>query len=172
MAVEDDHSEPQQLEAREPSVEHLVELCRNLNSEGAQYIVIGGFAMRAAGYDRRTMGIDLLVDVDPDNERRVIDAVARLPDGAAREIEPGEIAQYVVVRVADEIGVDLMQSASGIAYAEAAKEVVTYDVDGVVIPFASPRLLWRMKASTGRDKDAPDLHFLRLLFERGGAPIE
>lgn len=29
------------------------------------------------------------------------------------------------------------------------------------IPFASPRLLWRMKVNTHREKDAPDLLFLR-----------
>jgi hypothetical protein len=29
--------------------------------------VIGGFAIRAAGYDRRTMDIDLLIDLSPDN---------------------------------------------------------------------------------------------------------
>ena len=43
------------LESREPSVEDLVRLCEHLNSEGARYLVIGRFAMRAAGYDRHTL---------------------------------------------------------------------------------------------------------------------
>jgi hypothetical protein len=63
--------------------------------------------------------------------------------------------------VADEIVVDLMKSASGIEFAEAVKDVVTRDVQGVPIPFASPRLLWRMKKNTHREKDAADLIFLR-----------
>ena len=42
------------------------------------------------------------------------------------------------------------------------------EVDGVAIPFASPRLLWRMKASTHRDKDAVDLVFLREWFAARG----
>jgi hypothetical protein len=67
----------------------------------------------------------------------------------------------VVVRVADEIVVDLMHSASGIDYASAVEYVVVHTVDGVPIPFASPSLLWRMKRSTHRDKDVPDLYFLR-----------
>jgi hypothetical protein len=41
-------------------------------------------------------------------------------------------------------------------------------VDGVPIPFASPRLLWRMKAVTHREKDAPDLLFLRQWFTQHG----
>jgi hypothetical protein len=47
----------------------------------------------------------------------------------------------------------------------------TRDVDGVLIPFASPRLLWRMKSVTGREKDAADLIFLRQWFAaRGDTP--
>lgn len=167
------HDHPsEELEAREPTVEDLVDLCRRLNDAGARYLVIGGFAIRAAGYDRRTMDIDLLVETTRENEARVLSAVSELPDHAARELQPGEIAQYVVVRVADEIVVDLMRSAAGIEYAEAARDAVEYDVDGVTIPFASPRLLWRMKRNTGRDKDAGDLHFLRLVLERAGEPPE
>jgi hypothetical protein len=64
-----------------------------------------------------------------------------------------------------------MRSAGGIEYDEAAADAVVHNVDGVPIPFASPRLLWRMKAVTGRAKDAPDLAFLRQWFtERGEEP--
>ena len=71
----------------------------------------------------------------------------------------------------DEILVDLMVSAGGINYFEAAKDVVVREVDGVPIPFASPRLLWRMKVVTHREKDAGDLVFLRHWFaERGEQP--
>jgi hypothetical protein len=170
MAVGDAHPPAPEtdLESREPTVEDLVVLCSELNARGARYLVVGGFAMRAAGYDRRTMDIDLLVDATVQNEERVIDALAQLPDHAARELEAGEIGRYGLVRVADEIVVDLMRSASGIAYDEAAAEVVVHEVDGVPIPFASPRLLWRMKRETLRDKDLPDVRFLQELLERGG----
>jgi hypothetical protein len=45
---------------------------------------------------------------------------------------------------------------------------VEREVQGVKIPFASPRLLWRMKAVTHRDKDAGDLFFLREWFAKQG----
>ena len=124
----DDHA-PDQLESREPSVEDLVELCRWLNDAGAKYVVVGGFAVRAA---------------------------------------PGEVQAYAVVRVADEIVIDLMSSASGIAYREASADVAMHDLEGVSIPFASPRLLYRMKSGSMRDKDAPDVHFLRTLLRARG----
>jgi hypothetical protein len=39
--------------------------------------------------------------------------------------------------------------------------VVIRGIQGVPIPFASPRLLWRMKRKTYREKDLADLIFLR-----------
>ena len=100
-------------------------------------------------------------------------ALEVLPDRAVRELKPGEVEQYNVVRVADEIVVDLMHSGCGIRYAEAAADIVVREVQGVPIPFASPRLLWRMKVHTHREKDRPDLLFLREYFAaRGETPPE
>jgi len=157
-----------ELESREPTVEDLRDLCRELNQRGAKYVVVGGFAMRAANYNRRTMDVDLLVAADLENEARLFSALSTLPDHAARELQPGELQQYNVIRVADEILVDLMRSAGGIDYAQAASQVVTRELDGVPIPFASPRLLWRMKAITHRAKDAGDLVFLAQWFREQG----
>ena len=171
MAVEGERPADPDLASRDPTLEDLRDLCRELNQRGARYVVIGGFAIRAAGYNRRTVDVDLLVADDRDNEARVFAALATLPDNAVRDLQPGELQQYNVIRVADEILVDLMRTAGGIDHAEAARDVVMHDVDGVPVPFASPRLLWRMKVVTHREKDAGDLVFLRYWFaERGEEP--
>ena len=114
------------------------------------------------------MDIDLMLDASLENEARVFKALESLPDKAVRELQPGEMTRFNVVRVGDEVIVDLMRSACGIEYAEAAKEIVYHEIQGVRIPFASPRLLWRMKKPTNRVKDAPDLYFLLQLFEAEG----
>lgn len=159
------------LESRPPVQADLAGLCRELNQRGAKYVVVGGFAIIAAGYPRLTTDVDLMVAVDAENEAKVFAALATLPDNAVRELQPGELQQYNVIRIGDEILVDLMRSAGGIDYAEAAKDVVVHEIDGVPIPFASPRLLWRMKVVTHRQKDALDLVFLRRWFaERGEEP--
>ena len=158
-------------ECRPPKQEDLAALCRELNRRGGKYVVVGGFAIIAAGFPRLTTDLDLIVAADAENEAKVFAALATLPDNAVRELQPGELRLYSVIRVADEILVDLMRSAGGIEYAEAAKDVVVREVGGVPIPFASPRLLWRMKAATHREKDALDLLFLRQWFaERGEEP--
>jgi hypothetical protein len=173
MDAENADKSPEELEPREPSSEDLAELCRELNALGASYVVVGGFAVINAGYPRRTVDVDVLMAVDLENEARVYKALEILPDKAVLELKPGEVSEYNVVRVADEIVVDLMKSAAGIDYFEAAKDVVIREVQGVPIPFASPRLLWRMKFPIQREKDMGDLVFLREYFKaRGEEPPE
>ena len=173
--MDDQNAGPEQsaenLISRPPTQADLVALCRELNQRGAKYVVVGGLAIIAAGLPRVTTDVDLMVAADLENEAKVFSALSTLPANAVRELQPGELQQYNVIRVGDEILVDLMRSAGGIDYAEAAKHVVVREVDGVPIPFASPQLLWRMKAVTHRAKDAGDLVFLRQWFaERGEQP--
>lgn len=83
MVDQDDGQAPQ---ARPPSVEDLIDLCRRLNQEGTRYIVIGGMAVIQAGFVRATEDIDLLVDTAPDNIACVRRALMALPDQAIREM--------------------------------------------------------------------------------------
>lgn len=161
--MDDAHDEPQEgeLASRAPTEDDLVSMCRLLNASGARYMIVGGFAIMYAGYGRTTGDVDLLLDTSAENEAKVYRCLESLPDKAILHLQPGEIEKYTVVRVADEIVIDLMKSASGIDYDEASKDVVNREIQGVPIPFASPRLLWRMKRKTYREKDLADLIFLR-----------
>lgn len=174
MAMEDADPEDDALnreECRDPTLQDLVNLCRELNARGARYVVVGGFAIIQAGYNRHTSDIDLLVDPSPENELALIAALGTLPDNAIAELQPGEIAREVVVRVADEFMVDLMRSACGVTYAEARRDAVVREIDGVALPLASVAALWRMK-QTVRDKDIADRLFLRQKMEAEGIPLD
>lgn len=155
-------NDDQEQESRPPTVEDLVRLCRELNARGAEYLVIGGMAMINAGFVRTTEDIDLLIEGSASNQARVRQALSVLPDNAVRELTEDDLDRYTVVRVADEIVVDLMKSACGIDYHAARMGIVPMNVDDVRIPFAGPELLWKMK-QTLREKDRQDLLFLRML---------
>jgi predicted nucleotidyltransferase len=157
--VDDTHDGPY---AREPQVEDLVRICRALNDAGARYILIGGFAVIAHGGARTTKDIDLLVDASPDNVKRVKEALRILEDRAIDQVDDTDIARYTVVRVADEIVVDLMALACGINYTDAAKDARSLTIDGVTIPVASPATLIRTK-NTVRPSDAADRRYLEEL---------
>lgn len=51
-------------------------ILRGLNREGARYIVIGGIAMQAHGIERATSDVDIWVEADADNARRVTKVLA------------------------------------------------------------------------------------------------
>jgi hypothetical protein len=160
--------EEDELIPRLPGRADLVALCRRLNELGARYVVVGGFAIIASGFGRTTGDVDILMDTCAENEGRVFKALEMLPDKAVLQLDAGDVSKYNVVRVADEIVIDLMAAACGVTYEEAAGEILVREIDGTSIPFASPRLLWRMKAPTHREKDAQDLAFLREYFRQRG----
>ncbi len=161
-----DPQDAQPTESRPPTLTDLLLLCRSLNAQGARYLVIGGFAVNQQGFTRATMDIDLLVDGARENQVKVKKSLEVLPDKAVRELGDSDLQDYVVVRVADEVVVDLMTTACGITYAEAAQDAEIVTIDDVPIPFASAKTLLRTK-QTYRDKDEIDRLFLqRLLAER------
>lgn len=145
--------------ARAPEPDDVIRICRALNESGARYLLIGGFAVIAHGAGRFTKDIDLLVDDAPQNVARVKRALSVLADNAAAEVVDDDVQRHVVVRVADEVVVDLMGRACGLSYAEAATDAETLERDGVSIPVASPSTLIRTK-DTQRPQDAIDRAFL------------
>jgi hypothetical protein len=145
--------------ARSPEDDDLVRLCAALNAEAARYLIVGGMAMNQHGMLRATADIDLLLESSRENQERVLKALEILPDKAVREVKENDLDDYTVVRVADEIVVDLMLAACGVTYDDAASEIEIRELRGVAIPFASATLLLRTK-QTLRDKDIPDRIFL------------
>ncbi len=152
--------------SREPTIEDLVELCRNFNKHKVKYVVIGGFAVIHYGYVRGTMDIDILVDASVENIKKIKKALLYLPDKAVKEMRDDDLDVYNVVRVADEIIVDLLKQVGTIDYKEASKHIEYKEVDGVKIPYIGLELLLKTKM-TYRAKDKDDrLHLEHILKER------
>ena len=145
--------------ARAPRLEDLVRICRSLNAAGARYLLIGGFAVIAHGGLRTTKDIDFLVDDAPENVARVRIGLEILADKAVRDVADSDVREFTVVRVADEVVVDLMGRACGIAYEEAARDAERIEIEGIEIPVVSKRTLIRTK-DTIRPTDAADRRFL------------
>lgn len=147
---------------RVPTDADLVSLARELNRLGVADVVVGGFAINRLGFVRATEDIDLLVSRDLANQALVKQALQILPDRVILELGDEDIAQWVVVRVNDDITVDLMTEACGVRYEDAAGGIETEVIDGVPIPFAGAELMLKMKQSV-REKDTADRSFLQQL---------
>lgn len=108
--MDDGHDPPH---ARAPEPADVARIAHALNAAGARYVLIGGFAVIAHGGSRFTKDINLLVDDDPASVARVKAGLAILEDNAAAEVADTDVRDFVVVRVADEVVVDLMGRACG-----------------------------------------------------------
>jgi uncharacterized protein YbjT (DUF2867 family) len=150
---------------RAPELEDLLSLCASLQREKVRYVLIGGFAVVLHGWVRATKDIDLLVESSVANVQALKRAMSVLPDNAVALIEDDELAKYPVIRVADEIVVDLMKEACGIDYQAALGVGIESKVlEGVEIRLAGMELLIRTK-QTIRESDAMDVRFLRMRLE-------
>lgn len=154
--VDDTSSAPS---ARIPTRADLARIARALNDHAVVYAVIGGFAMLHHGFARATMDIDLLVDPSPENVERLRRALCVLEDKAALEVRLGDVLTYTVVRVADEVVVDLLGRASETTLADVEDQIEVEEVDGVPVRYLSATAMLRTKQSV-RPKDLTDRAFL------------
>ena len=159
----DDQDAPGYARAPEPS--DVVRLCRALNEANAKYVLIGGFAVLAHGAARFTKDIDLLIDDAPANVAAVKRGLSVLADNAAAEVLDTDVREHVVVRVADEILVDLMGRACGLSYTDVVADAEQIRLGDVDVPVASPATLIRTK-DTYRDQDKIDRAFLEALIRQ------
>lgn len=151
-------------ESRPPTIDDLVSICKKLNEAGARYILIGGFAVNYYGFPRATEDIDLLVDPSEDNISKIKSALSFLPDNAVKEVALDDVEKYAVVRVADEVVIDLLKSACDVTYEKAGVEY--FEFKGVRIPIADISTMIQTKQGI-RPKDKEDLSFLMSIVEEG-----
>ena len=140
----------------------LIRVCALLNSAGAEYLVTGAWALILNSVVRATEDVDILIAAHRANYERVIQALSQLEDGAASELTPQYFEENVVIKVADEVEVDVSTQAWTVTYAEALPNALRVEVDGVQIPYLSIPDLSRSK-ETYRDQDRAAIDRLRRL---------
>ena len=145
--------------ARPATVDDLKLLLAGLDRHGADYLLIGGYALYALGYQRGTTDIDLLVRPDREQGERVRQALLLLPDKVAEALSPEWFVDGETIRVADAFVVDLLFSACGETYESLAPYAVTIDFDGVPVRTLNIEGLLRTKQSP-RQKDKLDRDIL------------
>ena len=138
----------------------LVRVCSLLNVAGASYLIAGAQACILNGMIRTTEDVDLLIEASEENCARVLEGLAGMEDGWARELEPRELIENVVVKISDEVEVDVSTKAWTVTYAEAIESAQEVTIDGVRIPYLGLDKLIESK-STYREQDRLDV--LRLL---------
>ena len=153
--------------SRPATREDVKRLVRALNDAGAEYLLVGGYALLALGFERATVDIDVLLPPDRATGERVRRALLVLPDRSAESLDPAWFESGDTIRVADEIVVDLMFNAGGESYESLKAHAVTLELDGVPVRTVDLAGLLKTKARSDRPKDIADRQLLERAL-RGG----
>ena len=160
------------------------ELLAYLEGAGVRFVVVGGVAVVIHGYARLTADIDLVVDLDPANVRRAMDALeargfrpllpvkaADLADEATRRdwIETRNLQVFSLVDPANpSVTVDLF-AREPIAFPELWSRAEVIELRGHPIRIASLQDLIRMKRAASRPQDLTDIKELEALARKRNA---
>jgi len=143
--------------SRPPTKEDLKKICRRFRELGVRYVLVGGLAVNFHGRPRMTHDIDFLVDPSPENVRKLKQALLVLPDRAAKDLRPDDLEKHGVVRVVDEIVVDLIARIGDVEIDDAG--TVVFDLEGEPVVVADLDTLIKTKQRL-REQDRNDLFFL------------
>jgi hypothetical protein len=157
----------------------LEAIFRALNKAEARYLVVGGVAVNAHGHYRLTVDLDLVLDLEPENARRALAALAKLgyrsqapvpltdfADAEQRERwlrEKGLLVFSLFSDAHDRMAVDLFVRPPfdfEPAYARALRHELR---PGLTVTIAGLDDLLTLKKQAGRPKDLEDVRVLELL---------
>lgn len=135
------------------------QVCEALNRSGAHYLVIGGVACILHGVVRGTEDVDILIERTSENAERVLEALALVGYGFAKEWAPEELLRRPVTIIGDDPAVDVFTVAWKVKYEGALGGSSVVEVEGVPIPIVGIDDLIETKR-TGRLSDAADIEIL------------
>jgi hypothetical protein len=132
-----------------------------LNAAGAEYLLVGGYALAVHAAPRFTRDLDVWVNPTEENARRVRLALERFgaPLGA---LAPGDLSTPGIVF---QIGVqpnriDVLTAIDGVAFEEAWPERVETRYGDTDVHVIGRRQLIRNKRASGRPQDLVDADLL------------
>lgn len=159
----------------------LERVFRALNEADVRYLVAGGVAVNAHGYQRLTADLDLVLAMDRDNVLNALDALNELgfeptlPVPARAFADPSTRQQWQEDRnlrvfslaSGDEPGlaVDLFVREPFPFDGEYDRAMVAEIAPGLDVPFVALATLIEMKERTGRPRDQDDAEHLRWILE-------
>ena len=138
-----------------------------LQSEGVEFMLVGGYAVGLHGWPRTTFDIDFWVLANPSNSQAILRALkkfgAPLMDLSEEDFQrPGIVFQIGT----EPQRIDILSSVSGIRYEDAVQHAVTMQVDGLSLKVISLDDLILNKRASGRPKDLADALTLEKLKEK------
>lgn len=128
-----------------------------LSAAGAEFLVVGGYALAAHGLPRATKDLDLWIGCSGDNPAKVYRALgafgAPLDQLSVKDLEsPNTVFQIGV----PPLRIDLLTSISGVPFQTAWANREVLSLQGLDVPVLSRQDLIANKRASGRPQDLLD----------------
>ncbi|MDZ4805954.1 MAG: hypothetical protein SGI90_13925 [Candidatus Eisenbacteria bacterium] len=138
-----------------------LDILSELSAAGAEFMVVGAYALAIHGLPRATGDIDIWVNPTVDNARRIWSALVRF-NAPLQDLAEADLS---VDGLIFQIGVaprriDIMTSIDGVGFSEAWADRTSTSIGPLVVPVISRSNLMRNKRASGRPKDLADLAWL------------
>lgn len=151
--------------SRPATSDDLKRIIKSLNDQGAEYLLIGGYALYTYGYHRATDDIDLLLPRGADKAKPVIKALLILEDRQSANLDPAWFDEGDTIRLADEVVVDLMFTACGETFESLRSCMKQIHIDGIPVKTLTLEGLLKTK-QTVREKDLMDRQILEYAIDQ------
>lgn len=132
-----------------------------LNDKGAEYLLIGGYAVGYHGYPRATNDIDVWIALRPENAERIVTVLREFGFDAPELSTALFLKENSIIRMGiPPMRIEITTGISGVTFDECYAERITDVIDGVRVNLISLRHLKTNKKASGRHKDLNDLENL------------
>ena len=162
-------------------LESLIAVAGALAEASVRYLIVGGVAVNAHGYQRLTNDLDLVLEMESTNIRNALAALSALGYRSMLPVAMEDFADPVVRgRWVDERNLQVFSLTSDrfpettvdifatapFAFDEEYEHALSEEIDpGVEMRFVRLSTLMQMKAATGRPRDQDDVQHLRWIQE-------
>jgi hypothetical protein len=140
----------------------LKDVFASFQRHNVRYIVIGGIAAVLYGVPRATFDLDILIDANPDNARKLLDALADAKLGTAALITPAELLSKEITIFKDRVRIDVQTSTPGLTFDRAWERRETMEYQKQKFFVASREDLISSKRAAGHPVDLEDVRLLEL----------
>ena len=131
----------------------------SLQKHKVKYLVIGGIASVLYGVPRATFNLDILIDVNRSNTRRLLDAFHEAGLGKASLTPPDDVLSHEMTIFRDRVRIDLQIKTLGLVFSDAWKRREIMEFNGQKFWVVSKDALIISTRAAGR---TIDLEYVRL----------
>lgn len=159
----------------------LLKVFAELNRQKVRYLVVGGVAATLHGNPRFTKDLDLFVDLEETNLKKLVKAVKNLgyvprvpvkpedfvvAENRAKWIKEKGMLAFTFLNPNDMMEMVDILIASPVPFRKAYRAREVFDSEGVEVPTISAEHLIQMKEKAGRTQDLQDIAILKAALKK------